>query len=194
MTTSGAPGVLNQEEPPEEQKIEPDDGTMAELRSLLLGPAETQLAEVHELLTDPHRQLAEVSRVLPDAIAVRSRQDDDLTVALSPTVSAALERSIRKDPQPLADAIFPIIGPAIRKAIAAALSGMAQSFNQALTHSMSVQGLNWRFEALRTGRPFSEVVLLHTLLYRVEQVFLIHRGTGLLLRHVAAGGVLSAGR
>lgn len=173
-----------------EVPIESDDGTMAELRSLLLGPTETQLAEVHERLTDPERQLAEVSRVLPDAIAVRSRQDDNLTAALSPTVSAALERSIRKDPQPVADAIFPIIGPAIRKAISAALSGMAQSFNQALTYSMSLQGLKWRFEALRTGRPFSEVVLLHTLIYRVEQVFLIHRGTGLLLRHVSATGVL----
>ena len=187
MTKSGTQPVIDKREEP---VTDPDDGSMAELRSLLLGPTEAQIAEVHERLTDPERQLAEVSRVLPDAIAARTRQDDDLTNALSPTVSAALERSIRKDPQPVADAIFPIIGPAIRKAIAAALSGMAQSFNQALTHSMSVQGLKWRFEAMRTGRPFSEVVLLHTLIYRVEQVFLIHRGTGLLLRQVAAGGVL----
>lgn len=48
----------------------PDDGSMAELRSLLLGPAETQLAEVHERLLNPQRQVEEVSRVLPDAIAV----------------------------------------------------------------------------------------------------------------------------
>lgn len=163
-----------------------DDGTMAELRSLLLGPAEAQLAEVHERLLNPQRQVEEVSRVLPDAIAVRSRQDDDLTTALAPTVSAALEYSVRKNPQPLADAIFPIMGPAIRKAIAAALSGMAQSFNQTLTHSMSAQGLSWRWEAIRTGRSFSEVVLLHTLLFRVEQVFLIHKETGLLLCHASA--------
>ena len=32
-------------------------------------------------------------------------------------------------------------------------------------------------------------MLLHTLLYRVEQVFLIHRETGLLLQHVVAKGV-----
>lgn len=31
--------------------------------------------------------------------------------------------------------------------------------------------------------------MLHALLYRVEQVFLIHRETGLLLRHVAADTV-----
>src|SRR5688572_28908433 len=129
----------------------PDDGSMAELRSLLLGPAEAQLAEVHERLLNPQRQVEEVSRVLPDAIAVRSRQNDDLTSALAPTVSSALEYSVRKNPQPLADAIFPIMGPAIRKVISAALSGMVQTFNQTLTHSMSALGLAWRWEALRTG-------------------------------------------
>ena len=164
-----------------------DEGTMAELRSLLLGPAETQLAEVHERLFDPERQVEEVTRVLPDAILVRARRDNKLTAALSPTVSAALEHSVRKNPKPLADAIFPIIGPAIRRAIAAALNGMVQSFNQTLTHSLSAKGFQWRLEALRTGRSFSEVVMLHTLVYRVEQLFLIHRETGLLLQHVSAG-------
>jgi outer membrane protein OmpA-like peptidoglycan-associated protein len=186
MTMSDAQGVSDHDTPAAHSK---DDDTVAELRSLLLGQAEAQLAEVHERLFDPHRQLKEISNVLPDAIAVRSRQDDKLTTALSPTVSAALERSIRRNPQPLVDAIFPIMGPAIRKAIAAALGGMVQSFNQTLNYSMSARGLGWRWEALKTGRSFSEVVLLHTLLYRVEQIFLIHKESGLLLHHVAAAEV-----
>ena len=44
-----------------------------------------------------------------------------------------------------------------------------------------MQGLKWRVESIRTGRPFAEIVLMHSLLYRVEQVFLIHRETGLVL-------------
>lgn len=164
---------------------------MAELRTLLLGPAEQQLAEVHSRLSDPRRQMEEVSRVLPAAISVRSRQDHDLTNALAPTVAAALQQSIRKDPQPLADAIFPIIGPAIRKAIATALSGMVQSLNQSMAYSLSAQGLKWRLEGLRTGKSFAEVVMLKTLLYRVEQVFLIHKDTGLLLHQASAPGTKS---
>ncbi len=166
-----------------------DDASMAELRSLLLGPAEAQIAETHERLTDPQRQLKEVSRVLPAAIAARTRQDQELSEALAPTVAAAINHTVRRNPQPLVDAIFPVIGPAIRRAIAAALSGMTQSLNQTLTHSVSAQGLKWRVEAWRTGKSFGEVVLLHTLLYRVEQVFLIHRETGLLLQHVVAANV-----
>ena len=33
---------------------------------------------------------------------------------------------------------------------------------------------------------FAEVVLKHTLVYRVEHVFLIHRHTGLLIAHAAS--------
>jgi outer membrane protein OmpA-like peptidoglycan-associated protein len=164
------------------------DEEMKELRSLLLGPAEQQIAEIHERLKDPRRQLEEVSRVLPAAVSARTRQDGELGAALGPTVTKAIERSVRRNPQPLVDAIFPVMGPAIRKAISVALSGMIQSLNQTMAHSFSARGLKWRIEAWRTGKPFAEVVLLHTLLYRVEQVFLIHKETGLLLQHLVAGG------
>ncbi len=181
---SDVPDVLDQELVTSSSN---DDESMAELRTLLLGPAEKQIAEVHERLTDPQRQLREVSHVLPAAI--RSRKDDELTNALAPTVASALQQSVRKNPKPLADAIFPIIGPAIRKAIAAALSGMVQSLNQSMTYSLSFKGLKWRLEALRTGKSFAEVVLLKTLRYRVEQVFLIHKETGLLLHKASAPGI-----
>ena len=116
------------------------------------------------------------------AIATGRRSDE------CPRAHSLLSSGVfrQKNPQPLADAIFPIMGPAIRKAISTALSGMVQNFNQTLTHSMSAQGLSWRWEALRTGRSFSEVVLVRTLLFRVEQVFLIHKETGLLLCQVSA--------
>ncbi|MCC6233062.1 MAG: OmpA family protein [Verrucomicrobiales bacterium] len=64
-----------------------------------------------------------------------------------------------------------------------------QTFSTAMEHSLSWRGLRWRWDAWRTGRPMAEVVLYHTLLYRVEQVFLIHRPSGLLLLHVEVPGV-----
>src|SRR5262249_4670285 len=40
-----------------------------------------------------------------------------------------------------------------------------------------------------TGRPYAEVVLLRTLSFRVEQVLLLDRNTGLLLCSVAASDI-----
>jgi outer membrane protein OmpA-like peptidoglycan-associated protein len=39
-----------------------------------------------------------------------------------------------------------------------------------------------------SGKPFTEILLARSLLYSVEQVFLIHRKSGLLLQHAAAQG------
>ena len=57
----------------------------------------------------------------------------------------------RSNPGPLADALFPVMGPAIRKAVAAALAGMVEALNRTLEHSLSWRSIAWRLEALRTG-------------------------------------------
>ncbi len=183
--TSGAPT----ESPPPRPAAAVKNGydEFGELRSLLVGPEQSQLAKLRARLDDPQRFAEEIGAILPDAISLRTAKDHQLTKALTPTVEAAISASVKKDPRPLVDAITPVIGPAIRKAIAQAFSELTQSINQTMERSFSKEGLAWRVEAWRTGKPFSEVVLTHTLLYRVEQVFLIHRKTGLLLQHVVGG-------
>src|SRR5262249_44089624 len=91
--------------------------------------------------------------------------------------------------RPVAEAISPLMGPAIRRAISIALNSMIQAFDQALKHSFSRQGLKWRIESWRTGKSFPEGVVLRALGYRCEHVFLIHKQSGLLLQHIAASSV-----
>ncbi len=155
-----------------------------ELRELLLKPIQAQLNELQKRLDTPDLHAKDVSRVLPEAISLRSKHDKKIEMALEPITEKTIKSSIRRDRKALVDALFPVMGPAIRRAIASAIQGMVQSFNQILEHSVSFNGLKWRFEALRTQKSFAEVVLLHTLVYQVEQVFLIHRETGLVLQHV----------
>jgi|CXWL01.1.fsa_nt_gi OOP family OmpA-OmpF porin len=162
------------------------DEDWTQLRTLLLSPEQTQLDELRDRLDKRGIQPREISRVLPEAFALRGERDQQVSNVLTPYVEHGFVAAVRKSPQAIVDAIAPIMGPAIRQAIARALQGMTQSFNRLLDESLTVRGLRWRLEAWRTGRPFAEVVLLHTLRYRVEQVFLIHRETGLLLQHVAA--------
>jgi outer membrane protein OmpA-like peptidoglycan-associated protein len=166
------------------------DEDWTQLRTLLLSPEQTQLDELRDRLDNRIVQPREVSRVLPEAFAVRGERDSELSDVLTPYVEQGFVSAVRKSPRAIVDAIAPIMGPAIRQAIARALQSMTQSFNRSLDESLSLRGLRWRVEAWRTGRPFAEVVLLHTLRYRVEQVFLIHRETGLLLHHLAAEGAV----
>ena len=158
------------------------------LRHLILAPEQEDLARLRDRVENPEKRATDLSAVLPEAIELRRQQggEDALGAALTPTVETALRESVRKDPTTLADALFPVMGPAIRRSIVQTLRQMFDSFNEAMEQSLSLRGLQWRFEALRTGRPFAEIVLVHSLVFRVEQVFLIHKKTGLPLCHVVA--------
>jgi OOP family OmpA-OmpF porin len=126
--------------------------------------------------------------VLAEAVRLRSGRHPDakLRRALQPLVEEALQLSVKSNPRMLANALFPIFGKAIRRAITSELDGMLQSLSQTLEQSVSWRSVQWRLESLRTGKPYAEIVVLRSLLYRVEQVFLIHRNSGLLLQHVTA--------
>jgi outer membrane protein OmpA-like peptidoglycan-associated protein len=157
---------------------------MDELRRLIVGPEQHQLQDLQDRLDNVERHAKDISRALPDALGLVSG-DPTVSAALAPAVEEAMTASVRANPQTMADALFPVMGPAIRKSLSATLAAMLEGLNRALEHSLSPRSLRWRWEAWRTGRPFAEIVLANTVVYRVEQVFLIHRQTGLLLAHVA---------
>ena len=169
------------------------DSDYERLRNLLLAPEQAEIDEINHRLTSPDQRIESLSQVLPDAIVHRTQKDDNLSLALAPTVVKVVDDSVRKHPKAFADALFPIIGPAIRKAIAEAFRSLTESLNRALESNFSIQGLKWRIEARRTQRTYAEVVLAHSLVYRVEQVFLIHRETGLLLQHLVAESTCDSG-
>jgi len=166
-------------------------GPIEEIRRLLVSPERSQIRELQKRVEDPEFNVQMVSRVLPEAMNLRSRQDDKLAASFLPTVETAIALSVKKRPEVLAGAIFPLLGPAIRKAIAATLGAMLVSLNQTIEHSFSPRSLGWRVESWRTGKPFAEIVLLRTLEYRVEQLFLIHSRTGLMLQHVSATALVA---
>jgi OOP family OmpA-OmpF porin len=159
-----------------------------ELRDLLVAPERKEIAALRARIEDPALRAKDLATGLPDALA-HCADDRRLAEVLQPPIEAVITTSVRRNPRPLADALFPVIGPAIRKAIAHTLSGMLDSMSRTLEHSVSLRALKWRVTAWRTGKSFAEVVLLNTLVYRVEQVFLIHSKTGLLLQHVTADDV-----
>jgi OOP family OmpA-OmpF porin len=162
-----------------------DDPPLAELRAILLGPDREAWESMRQRLDNPARRAEDIASVLADAVRLRS--DAKLRRALQPLLEEALQLSVQSNPRMLADALFPIFGKAIRRAIASELDGMLQSLSQTLEQRVSWRSFRWRWEAIRTGKPYAEIVLLRSLLYRVEQVFLIHRKTGLLLQYAAAG-------
>ena len=163
-----------------------DEKALQELRTLLLSEEQHEIVALRERLENTEQRALDVSAVVAEAIELRRARggNEELSAALTPTVEEAVRESVRKDSHVLVEALFPVMGPAIRRSVAEVFRSTVESFNQVLESTFSIRGLQWRFEALRIGRPYAEVALLHSLVYRVEQVFLIHLKTSLVLQHV----------
>jgi OOP family OmpA-OmpF porin len=158
------------------------------LRKLLVEPEHARLEHLEQPLS------AEVvGGLLPEALAHASQtRGDELSTAIGGPVTSALRDLARRDPELFGEMLAPTIGTAVRRALAGALSAILERVNQVMDRSLSLRSFAWRLEARRSGRPFAEVVLAHTLVFRVEWVVLIHTETSLVLEQATTSGVPQA--
>ncbi|NNC77243.1 MAG: hypothetical protein HKN77_04720 [Woeseiaceae bacterium] len=155
-----------------------------ELKNLLFGAEKQALDTIAARVESRDVRAADVADILPEAIHQSYKKNDELVESLTDPVGDCLQNAFRDDPETYGNVLYPVMGPAIRKSIMHALRGFAQQINEAVEHSISPKGLKWRMQASRAGVPFGEFVLQKTLLFRVEQAYLISRENGLLMSHV----------
>lgn len=161
-------------------------GKLNELRKLLTGLDQNELQKLQLLLNDPHEFSAEIGRLLPYSIRKMIESGELNHESLLPFVEETIHQSILKNPKRLANILFPVMGPAIRKAVSEDIKRMLASVNASLENGFSPRALKWRLQALFSKRSFAEIALANSYLYHVSHVFLIHRDTGLLLHEETA--------
>lgn len=159
------------------------DTDLKRIKHIILGDEYDELLKLRDEINDDGHFSKIVSNIITEALKERSLRDDSISEVLAPTIDQAISSSINQDPKKLAESLYPIMGPAIRKSISETMQQMLENLNQLLEESVSPKSLRWRFDAWRTGKSYSELVLLNTLEFSIEQVFLIHRETSLLIHH-----------
>lgn len=157
-----------------------------ELRNLIVGLSSDELKRLQTLLRDPHEFAGEISPLLPTAIRKMVERGQLSLETVLPMIEEALHQGIQKNPKRLADILFPVMGPAIRKAVSEDLKRLIQTANAGLESGFSPRRLGWRIQALFSGRSYTEVLLAKTYIFHVSHVMLIHRQTGLMLHHEKA--------
>lgn len=157
------------------------------LRTVLLDREQQAIGALQADVAALQQRDAQLASRLPEALQLAHGDGSGaLQGALAPVVAEALDTAIHADSSRIVDALFPIIGPTIRKSIAEALRAFVTDLNRALEHSFTPRGLGWRIESWRTGVPFAQVVMKHTMRYRIDHLFLMSRESGLLLYRQSA--------
>ena len=165
--------------------IHPDsEAHFSELQELLVGEYIHDLRNHRERLDKLEADAIQSSHIVARSLATESKKDPKIRKVLSPVVEDALRISVEENPSMMAGILFPMIGEAVRKAVSQAVQQIMDSLNDVLANSFSTERLGWRIEGWRTGKSFAEIALAHSLSYRVEHIYVIHRTTGLLLGQV----------
>lgn len=154
------------------------------IKNVLLKEELSQLNQLLEDTGNKEKRLEELTEMIAEAIARRAHKDNAIAASLTPILERSLANAIRKDPKMMADAIFPIIGPAIRRSVIEMVNNLFEQINQAARQN-PFNKLRWHIMAKRSGRSYAEVVFSQTLQYQVEQAFLIHSRTGAMLLHAS---------
>ncbi|MDQ3249897.1 MAG: hypothetical protein M3Q45_11905 [Chloroflexota bacterium] len=166
------------------QSIPDDDTSIEVLRKILFGEDRNQITLLQSDL--------ERVRGLLDRLERQINDDEALARTISPIIAGAITSSIRDARETMVEALYPIIGPMVVRAVSEAMRDLARRIDQQMRSALNVQSFQRQLQARLRGVPPSEMALRQALPCQVQEVFLIHRENGLLLHYLSCNPDLGA--
>ena len=158
-----------------------EDSQLETLRRILIGK------EVDKAAAEIRAESREmVSDVLSEALHDREKKDGSVQRIIQPIIAKSVEKSLINQRKDFIDYLYPLVGSLVRKAVSVFFTDFIEKTNEIIENSITAKGIKWRVNAWRSGISFSEYVASQTFVFKVEQVFLIHKDTGNLLKSVVA--------
>ncbi|MCL4833834.1 MAG: hypothetical protein KJZ86_15435 [Caldilineaceae bacterium] len=146
---------------------------------------ESSLSTLQEILLGPDRDQIQLLRDDMDALRHQIGDKDALAAAVAPILGEAIRRQIQESREEIIDALYPVIGQIVMRAVTEAMRDLARSIDEKLQAATDFQRFSRRLRSLFTGVPVSELALRESLPLLVQEIYLIHRESGLLLWHTS---------
>ena len=151
------------------------------------------LEALRELLIDQQRQrvdamqgdLVRLERLLA-MLEDQVNDDDALIATLKPVMADAISDSIRESRDGMIEALYPIVGKLVSKAVAEAMRDLIRYIDNQMRDTFSISSVKRRIQARASGVSGAEMALRTSLPFHVDDIFLIHRESGLLLYYLSS--------
>ncbi len=150
---------------------------------------------LRSLLFDEYRQQivrmrSEVGQLqtLLDALERQIQDEDALIETITPVIAGAIRTNISESRDEMVDALYPIMGKLVQRSVTEAMRDLAQRIDQQMRRTLDVQSFWRRLRARLRGISDAEMAMRDALPLAVEEIFLIHRESGLLLLHLSPNG------
>lgn len=143
------------------------------------------LEALRDILLNPYRQRIKELEAEVEVLEQRVTDKDALIATISPVMGDAIHRQIQDSREEMIDALYPIIGQLVMRAVSEAVKELARTVDAQVRHSFDFRSWWWRIRARLGGASAADAALRASLPFEVKELFLIHRETGLLLWHAS---------
>jgi len=163
------------------------------LRTILFPDLEQKLQQLTERISEVDRKFHDESLietlqpVIGDLLERKvSSSREEMAVALAPIMGNAIKHQVQEAKDDIIDALYPVIGKTIRKAVAEAMRKLATTLNRKIERALRRSFFKRRLQAKIAGIPERDLLLKAAIPFQVEEIFVIHKDSGLLLAHVSS--------
>jgi outer membrane protein OmpA-like peptidoglycan-associated protein len=133
---------------------------------------------VFERTGSQERFAASVASVLDEALArAEVEKHAQVAGAIAPLVVSTIRTEIRNSQDELAEALYPAMGRMVKDYVVSAFRDLADEVNRRIEQNRFML----RVRSVLTGRPVSELAMTNTSPTKVEEIYLVRRGSGELV-------------
>lgn len=171
-----------------EEAIEQLDGDLTDLTvesgDLDSDEAEALAALQSILLSSDRSQVEELSATV---LELKKQINDKgaLAETVAPILGDAIRKQISESQDEMVDALYPIIGQLVMRAVTEAIRDLARAIDAQMRAAFSWGRLVRRMKAVILGVDDSALSLREALPFTISEVYLIHRDSGLLIWHTS---------
>jgi len=137
-----------------------------------------RLEKITEILEKPENLAQKVSPILDQ------RFDDfvkDIPTTLGPVITKTLKQEIENSKDQVVEALYPIMGKMIKRYIQNEIKMLSENINSKVNNTFSMATLKRKFKAIFTGVKEGDIILSELDRPLINEVFVIQKGSGLLL-------------
>jgi len=173
--------------------------TVSRLKELLFAQEARELDTLNRRLADIHVRAGSdtqfqkaVARVLDRAVRdAEASRHKELSDALAPMVLRSLRTEMRSAEMQdqIAGAMYPRVGEMVKRYVASAIRDMMQEINRRLETGLSHNRAFLWLRSVASGRSMAELALADTQQLEVQEIYLVRRGSGVLVHHWRRPGV-----
>ena len=139
----------------------------------------------HQIRNSPQEIAQAIGPEIGSAIREQIRIDqDEIIDALAPTMGKAIKEQVILERDSMVDALYPVIGSTITRYLGEAI----QEINDKISNAFSLEGINRKIRARVQGVSEAELIWQEVMKCTVQAVFLIHKGSGLIISEVQPSG------